>query len=145
MRYHFTPTRMAFIKKIHKKTSAREGVEKREPSYIVAGNVNWYSHYGFPGGSDGKESACIAGDLGSTPFQIGKIWKREWLPTPVFLPGEFHGQRSLVGYSLWGCKELNTTEWLTLSLFLSWKTVWRFLKELGINLPYDPGIPFLDI
>ena len=32
-------------------------------------------------------------------------WKRTWLPTPVFLPGEFHGQRSLVGYSPWGHKE----------------------------------------
>jgi len=34
---------------------------------------------------------------------VGKIpWRREWQPTPVFLPGEFHGQRSLAGYSLWG-------------------------------------------
>ena len=33
-------------------------------------------------------------------------WRREWLPTPVFLPGEFHGQRSLAGYSPWGCKEV---------------------------------------
>ena len=32
-------------------------------------------------------------------------WKREWLPTPVFLPGEFHGQRSLEGYSPWDRKE----------------------------------------
>ena len=30
--------------------------------------------------------------------------RREWKPTPVFLPGEFHGQRSLVGYSPWGCR-----------------------------------------
>ena len=38
---------------------------------------------------------------------VGKIpWKRAWQPTPVFLPGESHGQRSLVGYSLWGCTEL---------------------------------------
>ena len=37
-------------------------------------------------------------------------WRREWLPTPVALPGEFHGQRSLVGYSPWGSKELDTTE-----------------------------------
>ena len=38
-------------------------------------------------------------------------WKREWLPTPVFLPREFHGQsRSLVGYSPWGCKESDMTE-----------------------------------
>ena len=38
----------------------------------------------------------------------------EWLPIPVFLPGEFHWQRSLPGYSPWGCKELDVTEWLTL-------------------------------
>ena len=43
-------------------------------------------------------------------------WRRQWQPTPVFLPGKFHGQRSLVDYSLWGCKELDMTEWLTLSL-----------------------------
>ena len=40
--------------------------------------------------------------------------RREQLPTLVFLPGEFHGQSSLVGYSLWGCKELDTTERLAL-------------------------------
>ena len=43
----------------------------------------------------------------------GKIpWRREWLPTPVFLPGEFDGQRSLAGYSPWGCRESDTTEQL---------------------------------
>ena len=47
---------------------------------------------------------------------FGKVsWRRKWLPTPVFLPGKFHGERSLAGYSLWGCKELGTTEGLTLS------------------------------
>ena len=40
-------------------------------------------------------------------------WRREWQPTPVFLPGEFHAQRSLVGYSSWGHKELDTTQQLT--------------------------------
>ena len=40
-------------------------------------------------------------------------WRREWHPTPVFLPGEFHGQRSLVGYSPWRHRESNTTERLT--------------------------------
>ena len=41
---------------------------------------------------------------------VGKIpWKREWQHTQVFLPGEPHGQRSLRGCSLWGCKELDTT------------------------------------
>ena len=43
----------------------------------------------------------------------GKIpWRRAWQPTPVFLPGEFHGQRSLGGYSPWGCKEFDMTEQL---------------------------------
>jgi len=37
-------------------------------------------------------------------------WRREWLPTPVFVPGEFHGLRSLEGYSPWGCKESDMTE-----------------------------------
>ena len=41
----------------------------------------------------------------------GKIpWSRAWQPTPVFLPGESYGQRSLVGYSPWGHKESDTTE-----------------------------------
>ena len=46
-----------------------------------------------------------------SPFLwVGKIpWRRKWLPTPVVLPGEFQGQRSLAGYSLWGHKELDTT------------------------------------
>ena len=57
------------------------------------------------------------GDLVSIPG-LGKIpWRREWLPTPVFLPGEFHGQRNLVGYSPWDRKESGTSEGLTLSLF----------------------------
>ena len=38
------------------------------------------------------------------------IWRRQWQPTPVFLPGEFHGQRSLVGCCPWVCTELDTTE-----------------------------------
>ena len=46
-------------------------------------------------------------------------WKRKWQPTPVFFPGEFHGQRSLVGYSPWVPKELDTTEWLTHSFIPS--------------------------
>ena len=45
---------------------------------------------------------------------VGKIpWRREWQPTPVFLPGKFHGQRSLAGYSPWCCKESDMTEQLT--------------------------------
>ena len=66
----------------------------------------------FPGGSDGKESACNAGDW-VDPWVWKIPWRREWLPTPVFLPVKSHGQRSLVGYGPWYCEELDTTERLT--------------------------------
>ena len=51
---------------------------------------------GFPGDSDGKESACNSGDLGSISG-LGRS-PEEGDPTPIFLPREFHGQRSLAGY-----------------------------------------------
>ena len=61
---------------------------------------NKHEFEGFPGGWDGKESACNVGDLGLIPG-IGKIpWKRELLPTLILF-----GQRSLEGYSPWAHKE----------------------------------------
>ena len=41
-----------------------------------------------------------------------KLWRRQWQPTPVLLPGKSHGQRNLVGFSPWGCQESDTTEQL---------------------------------
>ena len=62
------------------------------------------------GSSEVKASACNAGDLGSISG-LGRFpWRRKWQSTPVFLPGESHGQRNLVGYSPRGLKELDTTE-----------------------------------
>ena len=61
---------------------------------------------GFPGGSDGKESAG-SGRPGFNPWVWKIPWRRAWQPTPLFLPGESPGQRSLAGYSPWGCKELD--------------------------------------
>ena len=60
-----------------------------------------------------KKSACHAGcrRLKTLGFDlwVGKIpWRRAWRPTPEFLPGGSHGQRSLEGYSPWGCKALNS-------------------------------------
>ena len=46
MRHHLTPARMAIIKKNPQTINAGEGVERKEPSYTVGGNVNWYRHYG---------------------------------------------------------------------------------------------------
>ena len=69
----------------------------------------------FPGGSEVKASASNVGDPGSSPW-VGKIpWRRKWQSTPVFLPGESHGRRSLVRYSPRGGKESDTTEWLHLT------------------------------
>ena len=52
----------------------------------------------FPGGLYGKASACNAGNSGSIPGWEDPL-EKEWQPTPVLLPGKFHGLRSLVGYS----------------------------------------------
>ena len=65
------------------------------------------------GGSDGKESACKAGDPGSSP-RSGRS-PEEGHGNPLFLPGESHGQRILAGYSPWGRKESNRKEGLTLT------------------------------
>ena len=66
-----------------------------------------------PGRSDSKGSACSAGDLGSIPGSGRFPWRREWQPTAVFLPGEFHGQRSLMDHNPWGRKDQDKTRWLT--------------------------------
>ena len=68
---------------------------------------------GFPGDASGKEPTCQCRShkrLGFNPWVRKIPWGRKWLPTPVFLPGESHGQRSLVDYSLWGCKESDMTK-----------------------------------
>ena len=71
-------------------------------------NLKYYLKMGFPVSSDGIESVCSAGNLGSVPG-YGRS-PGEWIPTPVFLPGEFHEQGSLAGYSPWDCKESDMTE-----------------------------------
>ena len=50
-------------------------------------------------------------------IDLNKNWRRQWQPTPVLLPGKFHGQRSLVGYSPWGRRESDITEWLHFHFF----------------------------
>ena len=64
-------------------------------------------------GTRGEESACQRRKLKRCGFNpwVRKIpWRTAWQPTPVFLPGESHEQRSLADYSPWGRKELDTTE-----------------------------------
>ena len=57
---------------------------------------------------------------------------RKWQSTPVFLPGKFHGQRSLAGYSPWGCKELDTTEHLN----PSWANIGLSKREIKKAIPF---------
>ena len=81
----------------------------------------------FPGGSYGKVSARSVGEPGFDPWVRKIPWRRKQQPTPVLLPGKFHGWRSLLGYSPWGHKESDTTEWLHflfLTLTVKKKKVW---------------------
>ena len=65
---------------------------------------------GSPAGSVVKNLPANAGDVSSIPGSGRFPWRRAWQPTPVFLPGESNGQRTLVGYSPWGCTESDTTK-----------------------------------
>ena len=83
---------------------------------IYAADYNWsvpgqcVQVRGLPRWRSSEESACQCGRCGLAPW-IRKIpWRRKWQPTPVFLPGKSHGQRSLAGHSLWGCRALDTAK-----------------------------------
>ena len=78
----------------------RKNVEYLIALYEIVGSA-----LGFLGGARGKEPACQCGRHKRQKFDpwVRKIpWSRKWEPNPVSLPGESHGQRSLVGYSPWG-------------------------------------------
>ena len=79
--------------------------------------------FGLPCGSVGKEFTCN-GETWVQSLGEKMPWRREWLPTLAFLPGEFH-----VLYSPWGLKELDTTKRLSLSLLLSATFSWSNWKQ----------------
>ena len=86
---------------------------KAEDGYNFS--VNYFM--GFPGGSGGKYQVCLRCRRHGFNSWVWKIpWRGEGLASPVFLPGEFHEQRSLVSYSWWGRKEPDMTEQLTFSI-----------------------------
>ena len=69
-----------------------------------------YCLLGLPRWLSGKEYVNDAGDVGSIPgLGLKTPWKQKSRLIPVFLPGKFHGQRSLAGYSPWGCKRAGHT------------------------------------
>ena len=74
---------------------------------------------------------CRRGRRSGLDPWVGKIPKRRaWHPAPVFLPGKSHGQRSLVGYSPWGCKELDTSERLGTHVWLVSSCCWNKLAQI---------------
>ena len=76
---------------------------------------------GFPGSTSGKQPACQCRRHKICEFDlwVGKMsWRRAWQLTPLFLPGESHGLRSLVGCNPQDCQESDTTEWLYFSLYI---------------------------
>ena len=62
---------------------------------------------------------------GFDPWVRSILWRRKWQPTPVLLPGESHGQRSLVGYSPQGRKESDTTEHVLSFYSFFWRRKWQ--------------------
>jgi len=98
-----------------------------KPQLLLLGNGDKTFTAGLFGGiprwHSGNKSTCQCRRHEKHRFDpwVGKIlWRRKWQPTPVVLPGKFHGRRSLVDYSPWGLKESHTTERLH---FLSFLTV----------------------
>ena len=86
---------------------------------------------GFPGGNSGKEPACQCRRhkrcrSGKTP------WRRSWQPSPIFLSGESHWQRSLGGYSPWSSEELDRVKWLSMH---AWMTLATFSGQSYTPVP----------
>ena len=80
--------------------------------YSWVKSTKGYQIRGFPGGPSDREPTCQCRRCSFDPWVRMIPWRREQQSTPVSMPGESHGQRSLVGNSPWGRKEWTTTEWL---------------------------------
>ena len=91
---------------------------------------------GFPDGASGKEAACQRRRPKRFRFNpwFGNIpWKRPWQPTPVFLPGESHGQRSLESCSPWVAKSRTRLKRLSTVEQLPMRTIWRWAEKIFRN------------
>ena len=92
--------------------------QKKEGSLAMCNNMDWLWGHSLVAQTVNNLPSVQETRVWSGLTWVGKIpWRREWLPTSLFLPGEFHEQRILVGYSPWCHKESDTAEWLTLTLW----------------------------
>ena len=83
---------------------------------------------GLPWWLSGEESVCQCRRCGLNPWVRKIPWRRKWQPSSVFLPGKSHGQRSLAGYSSWGCKRVGhdlARKWQPTPVFLPGKSCGR--------------------
>ena len=102
-------------------------------------SLNLYNQFqGFPGGASGKESTCPCRRRKRRRFDLW-VGSRKWQPIPVFLSEKLYGQRSLVGYSPWGCQESNTTEQLRTSQPVSTVRMEKWLAQNQIYTSLQPG------
>ena len=106
-------------------------------SMMLPVGFSWMPY--LPRWHSGKESACQCRRHRFNPW-VWKIPWRNWKPTLVLSPGESHGQRSLAGYSPWGCKESDTTEytcmaWLLirLKMFLPFLSLFNVLPRKSVG------------
>ena len=97
---------------VGREQTANVFLQGRNPLHHLCVNTEHQStgRIWLPRWLSGKESACSAVRHGFNPWIRKITLERKWQPTPVFLPGEYQGQRSLVGYSPWGCKEPDMIE-----------------------------------
>ena len=93
-------------------------------------------------GASGKDPACQCRREKRQGFYpwVGKIpWSRKWQPTPVFLAGKFHGQRSMLGYHTWGCKESDITKQLSTHTHTFIKGQHRKVRGIQTASLFPPG------
>ena len=114
----------------------KKEVKRSEPLSLINPfqNVTHITSSYFPlefPGSDGK-SICLQWGRPRFDPWVGKIpWRRKWQPHPVLLPGKSHGLRRLVGYSLWGHKELSYGN----TYLQKWARKWSFFFSGGSHEP----------
>ena len=95
------------------RTSATIVLSQTQLYFILISSNNTAVYFTYTGGASGKEPACQCRRTKRHWFSswVGKMpWRRKWQPTPIFLPGKSHGQKSLAGYSPWGRKEVDMTK-----------------------------------
>ena len=98
-----------------------------------------YTSLGLPKWPSGTEPSCQGRRLGFGPWVRKIPWRRAWQPTPVFLPGELLGPRSLAGYSPWGRTQLS--DWVCTHTYLSYLMLFSFRVKMNIMRRKHHSVP----